>query len=65
MSNEKIMISFCETYHNKGGVPLYPQRYVKVLSFHNTACGELAPVYDSINAFFINTQGQKYLAGHF
>ena len=59
MSNEKIMISFCETYHNKGGVPLYPHRYVKVLSFHNTACGELAPVYDSINAFFINTQGQK------
>ena len=59
MSHEKITLSFCETYHTRDGLPLYPQRYIKVLSFHHTTYGDIAPVYDSVGAFFIDMQGQK------
>lgn len=60
MFNEEIItISFCETYHEINGKPLYSERYDKVLSYHNG----IAPVYSSINnekvSFFINKKGER------
>lgn len=66
MSNEKIEISFDETYHIKNGKPLYTKRYAKVLSFHDG----IAPVYEfvtknNLKAFFIDTFNQKLFEREF
>ncbi len=58
-----ICLSLCETHHICNGVPLYKERYKKVLSYHKTTRFQdgIAPVFiekdGKEEAFFIDTQG--------
>lgn len=59
-----ICLSLCETHHICNGVPLYKERYKKVLSYHKTTIFQdgIAPVFiekdGKEEAFFIDTQGK-------
>ncbi|WP_281651696.1 methyltransferase [Helicobacter bilis] len=59
-----ICLSLCETHHICNGVPLYKERYKKVLSYHKTTRFQdgIAPVFiekdGKEEAFFIDTQGK-------
>lgn len=51
----EITLSECETHHLKNGVPLYNQRFNKVLKFHAPG---FAPVKDKAEAYHIGLNGQ-------
>src|SRR5688572_28493586 len=52
---KKIKVSDCETHHLINNQPLYPQRYLHVLKFHEPG---LAPVKNTIAAFHILEDGK-------
>lgn len=59
-----IALSLCETHHIYKNVPLYTERYKKVLSFHKTSILQgIAPVVVDMGgkerAFFIDLQGRR------
>lgn len=55
-------VSPCETFHLFREKPLYTERYVHVLKYHEPG---LAPVKDGLNAFHINIQGLPAYSNRF
>ncbi len=55
INNQEITVAPAGTHHLYRGHPLYPQRYLEVLSFHHPP--KLAPARDSSGAFHITHDG--------
>lgn len=61
--DDKITLSIDETHHIKGGHPLYPHRFDKVLSFHFPP--SYAAVKKDNRALFINVRGERVFEREF